>query len=151
VGIISHSTGGGLAASLSSSDLCGLLPEQFAAALSMPVLQYLQAKSSAGWAVQQQQQQQQQQQAASPKPQPLGQLQQQAPSSMPALLQQRPEQLGSAHLWGLKVRAVQQLCSQQLSYTLLRHDPGLSCKQAIGMKANCMGRMAVQLPQELCA
>jgi hypothetical protein len=106
VGIISHSTGGGLAASLSSSDLCGLLPEQFAAALSMPVLQYLQAKSSAGWAVQQQQQQQQQQ-AASPKPQPLGQLQQQSPSSLPALQQQRPEQLGSAHLWGLKVRAVQ--------------------------------------------
>lgn len=101
VGVISHSQGGGLAASLCSSDLCGLLPEQFAAALSMPVLQYLQAKASAGWGaqqhsrLQQQQAQEQQQQQQSPSHQGLQQQ------------QQRPEQqgsAGSAHTWGIKVR-----------------------------------------------
>jgi hypothetical protein len=96
VGVISHSQGGGLAASLSSSDLCGLLPEQFAAALSMPVLQYLQAKASAGWGVQQQQHNGQ-------KPQHIALQQQQVLSSLHG--QQRPEQPlpGSAHMWGLKV------------------------------------------------
>jgi hypothetical protein len=53
VGVISHSRGGGLAASLSSSDLRGLLPEHFVA-LAAPVLHFLTAKASAGWAGQQQ-------------------------------------------------------------------------------------------------
>jgi hypothetical protein len=93
VGVISHSQGGGLAASLSSSDLCGLLPEQFAAALSMPVLQYLQAKASASWGAQQHQQQLSQAAA-----------QQQLPGAQ--VQQQRQEQAGSAHAWGLKVRPI---------------------------------------------
>jgi hypothetical protein len=119
VGVVSHSQGGGLAASLSSSDLSGLLPEQFAAALSMPVLQYLQAKSSAAWGAQQtlrlqeQQQQQQQQCQQSNKPQLLPQLQQQQPPGLQVLQQQRQEQAcvtGSAHMWGLKVRRGQCDC-----------------------------------------
>jgi hypothetical protein len=93
VGVISHSQGGGLAASLSSSDLCGLLPEQFAAALSMPVLQYLQAKASASWGAQQHQQQ-------------LSQAAQQQRQLSPGAQQQRQEQAGSAHAWGLKVSLV---------------------------------------------
>lgn len=102
VGVISHAHGGGLAASLSSSDLRGLLPEHFAA-LGMPVLQYLTAKASPGWAGQQHGA------AAAPfKPQ-LGQLGQQGPQQ-----QQQPGQLqhqhsGSAQAWGLKVR-LQQGC-----------------------------------------
>lgn len=116
VGVISHSQGGGLAASLSSSDLCGLLPEQFAAALSMPVLQYLQAKASAGWGVQQQQQHNGQQ------PQHMAQQQQQQlPSSLQA--QQRQEQSlpGSAHTWGLKVRQVLMLHRQLIAVRACRN------------------------------
>lgn len=99
VGVIAHSQGGGLAASLSSSDLCGLLPEQFASALSMPVLQYLQAKGSAGWTAQQharlQEQQQMQQQCQQPQSQSQ-QCQQQVQAEHAAA--------GSAQAWGLKVR-----------------------------------------------
>jgi hypothetical protein len=110
VGVISHSQGGGLAASLSSSDLCGLLPEQFAAALSMPVLQYLQAKASASWGAQQHQLSQvvaQQQQLLLPGTQPQ---------------QQRQEQAGSAHAWGLKVS---QRCAYQPAWRQEQHDGGL--------------------------
>lgn len=53
VGVISHAQGGGLAGSLSSSDLRGLLPEHFAS-LASPVLSYLTARASASWAGQQQ-------------------------------------------------------------------------------------------------
>lgn len=45
VGIVSHAKCGALVASLSASDLRGLLPQEFSA-LSLPVLQFLNAKAS---------------------------------------------------------------------------------------------------------
>eukprot|EP00879_Flechtneria_rotunda_P015760 GHRR01016482.1.p2 GENE.GHRR01016482.1~~GHRR01016482.1.p2 ORF type:complete len:105 (-),score=36.35 GHRR01016482.1:30-344(-) len=57
VGVISHAHGGGLVASLSSSDLLGVQPEHFGV-LAMPVLDFLTAKASAGWGAQQHNQQQ---------------------------------------------------------------------------------------------
>lgn len=118
VGVISHSQGGGLAASLSSSDLCGLLPEHFVA-LGAPVLQYLTAKASPGWAMQQH---------ALVKPckpqlppihgmkpilrQPAQDKDEQQDQEQQQQLQQ-PEMpqhsLGSAQAWGLKVSIFRQI------------------------------------------
>lgn len=111
--MISHSAGGGLAASLSGSDLLGLLPEHFVA-LSTPVLQYITAKASASWTAQQP--------AVLKANRPLPALQHGAkplPPHMlrPVQLQREQEQLllhqqqhninqprciGSASAWGLK-------------------------------------------------
>lgn len=46
VGVVSHERGGALVASLSASDLRGLLPQDFSA-LSLPVLEFLNSKASA--------------------------------------------------------------------------------------------------------
>lgn len=111
MGVVRHGQGGGLAASLSSADLCGLMPDQFTAALSTPVLHYLTAKASPAWAMQQQQRlqalQQQQQQHV------VMQQQQQYEELSPRMLsgqqqfqqqQQQVQPAGSAYTWGLKVR-----------------------------------------------
>lgn len=113
VGVISHAAGGGVAASLSSSDLRGLLPEHFVS-LATPVLAFLTAKASAGWAAQQKphlphMQQQQQQASPLPSPQQSPQYQQPQPQHAPQQQQQQAPQsplhvAGSAHKWGLKVR-----------------------------------------------
>jgi hypothetical protein len=87
VGVISHAHGGGLVGSLSSSDLAGLLPEHFVL-LAGPVLQYLTARSSAGWGGQQHTAA-----AATAGPPALHALQQ----------QQQQQSVGGAHAWGLKV------------------------------------------------
>jgi hypothetical protein len=92
VGVISHSHGGGLVGSLSSSDLAGLLPEHFVS-LAGPVLQYLTARASASWGGQQHVVA-----AAGQSALPLQQqLQQQQ--------QHQQQPVGSAHAWGLKVSA----------------------------------------------
>lgn len=114
VGVISHSAAGGLAASLSSSDLRGLLPEHFVA-LGAPVLQYLTAKASASWPAQQHAVFKPSRHVpASPhgaKPLPpqmhaQGQQQQEVDQVSQHPQQQntgQPQRVGSAYAWGLKV------------------------------------------------
>eukprot|EP00878_Enallax_costatus_P026742 GHUV01028728.1.p1 GENE.GHUV01028728.1~~GHUV01028728.1.p1 ORF type:complete len:303 (+),score=96.34 GHUV01028728.1:528-1436(+) len=111
VGVISHSQGGGLAASLSSSDLRGLLPEHFVA-LGAPVLQYLTAKASPGWAVQQHALMKSSKPLPPPvhgmKPllrQPIQEVHQEHEQELHQQQQDqlvRQHSLGSAQVWGLK-------------------------------------------------
>jgi len=109
VGVISHAHGGGLTASLSSLDLRGLLPDHFVG-LAAPVLQFLTAKASAGWAWQQQKPAaaaaaalpaQQQSPQQSPRQELNEQQQQQQQVLGPAAAPQ--PRLRSATSWGLKV------------------------------------------------
>jgi hypothetical protein len=135
VGVISHSHGGGLVATLGNRDLRGLLPEHFAA-LGSPVLQFLTARASACWpggvtagrtvsiqpqqpcaedsgaGVPPQQHREQEQQQQQQRQQPEQQLHQPDGSSADVhshqsheSIEQRHVVLGSAHAWGLKVRA----------------------------------------------
>eukprot|EP00775_Hariotina_reticulata_P010491 gene10491-10650_t len=123
VGVISHSHGGGLAASLSSSDLRGLLPEHFVA-LAAPVLHFLTAKASAGWAGQHQ------------KPS-SGAVQQQSPGHSPdqelqlePLGEQSQQQMhSSAQGWGLK--GAEGLKPLQL----ISCSPGSSLRQVLTLLA----------------